>query len=174
MAFVRQAAGVSGPVPLADRPEGRRLLETIGKGDIVITAKLDRMFRSANDALGTLEELKDQSVALHMIDLGGDVTGNGISKMVFTILAAVAEGERDRIRDAKRHLAAQGVFGGGRRPFGFDIVQDGDVQRMVPNAPEQAVIERMKSMRANGATYREIGGVVGLHGRTVQRILDRA
>ena len=94
--------------------------------------------------------------------------------MVFTILAAVAEGERDRIRDAKRHLAAQGVFGGGRRPFGFDIVQDGDVQRMVPNATEQAVIERMKAMRANGATYREIGGEVGLHGRTVQRILDRA
>jgi DNA invertase Pin-like site-specific DNA recombinase len=171
-------AGVSGSVPFADRPEGRRLLETIGKGDIVITAKLDRMFRSAADALVTLEELKGQGVALHMIDLGGDVTGNGISKMVFTILAAVAEGERDRIRerirDAKRHLAAQGVFGGGRRPFGFDIVQDGDVQRMVPNAPEQAVIERMKSMRANGATYREIGGAVGLHGRTVQRILDRA
>ena len=178
MAFVRQAAGVSGPVPLADRPEGQRLLETIGKGDIVITAKLDRMFRSAADALVTLEELKGQGVALHMIDLGGDVTGNGISKMVFTILAAVAEGERDRIRerirDAKRHLAAQGVFGGGRRPFGFDIVQDGDVQRMVPNAPEQVVIERMKSMRANGATYREIGGEVGMYARTVQRILDRA
>jgi hypothetical protein len=32
----------------------------------------------------------------------------------------------------------------------------------------------MKSMRANGATYREIGGEVGLHGRIVQRILDRA
>ena len=170
-------AGVSGSVPLADRPEGHRLLETIGKGDIVITAKLDRMFRSAADALVTLEELKGQGVALHMIDLGGDVTGNGISKMVFTILAAVAEGERDRIRerirDAKRHLAAQGVFGGGRRPFGFDIVQDGGVQRMVPNATEQAVIERMKSMRANGATYRDIGGEVGMHGRTVQRILDR-
>ena len=107
-------AGVSGSVPLADRPEGHRLLETIGKGDIVITAKLDRMFRSAADALVTLEELKGQGVALHMIDLGGDVTGNGISKMVFTILAAVAEGERDRIRerirDAKRHLALQGVF----------------------------------------------------------------
>jgi DNA invertase Pin-like site-specific DNA recombinase len=56
-----------------------------------------------------LEELKEQGVGLHMIDLGGDVIGNGVSKMVFTILAAVAEGERDRlrerIRDAKRHLA---------------------------------------------------------------------
>jgi hypothetical protein len=38
------------------------------------------VFRSAADALVTLEELKGQGVALHMIDLGGDVTGNGISK----------------------------------------------------------------------------------------------
>jgi DNA invertase Pin-like site-specific DNA recombinase len=174
--FVERA--VSGSVPLADRPEGQRLLAAAGKGDIIVTAKLDRAFRSAADALAVLEEFKDQGIALHMIDLGGDVTGNGISKMVFTILAAVAEGERDRIteriRDAKRHLTSQGVFSGGRKPFGFDIVQDGDVQRMVPNAAEQSVIERMKAMRAAGATYRAIGGEVGMFGRTVQRILDRA
>jgi len=35
-----------------------------GKGDIVITAKLDRMFRSAADALVTLGEMKSQGVAL--------------------------------------------------------------------------------------------------------------
>jgi putative DNA-invertase from lambdoid prophage Rac len=100
--------GVSGSVPLAERPEGKRLLEVVEKGDVIITAKLDRAFRSAADALGTLEEMKDQGVGLHMIDLGGDVTGNGISKLVFTILSAVAENERDRIRerirDVKRHL----------------------------------------------------------------------
>ena len=39
----------------------------------------------ARSAYVTLEE-----------DLGGDVTGNGISKLVFTILSAVAENERDR------------------------------------------------------------------------------
>jgi len=170
-------AGVSGSVPLADRPEGRRLIEAVSTGAVVITAKLDRMFRSAADALVTLEEFKDQGVALHMIDLGGDVTGNGISKMVFTILAAVAEGERDRIRerirDAKRHLAAQGVFSGGKRPFGFDIVQAGEISRLVPNADEQAVIERMKSMRASGATYRAIGAAIGKGPKTVQRILER-
>ena len=90
-------AGVSGSVPLADRPEGRRMLTALQPGDVVITPKLDRAFRSAADALGTLEQLKEDSVGLHMIDLGGDVTGNGISKLVFTILSAVAENERDRI-----------------------------------------------------------------------------
>jgi putative DNA-invertase from lambdoid prophage Rac len=173
--FVERA--VSGSTPLADRPEGKRLLATIGKGDVIVSAKLDRAFRSAADALAVLEELKDQGVGLHLIDLGGDVCGNGISKMVFTILAAVAEGERDRIRerirDAKRHLTSQGVFSGGSRPFGYDIVLDGEISRMVPNAAEMAVIERMQAMRKDGATYRAIGAVTGHGPKSVQRILDR-
>jgi DNA invertase Pin-like site-specific DNA recombinase len=45
---------------------------------------------------------KDQAVDLHLIDLGGSVIANGVSKMVFTILAAVAEGERERIRERIR------------------------------------------------------------------------
>jgi DNA invertase Pin-like site-specific DNA recombinase len=170
-------AGVSGSVPLADRPEGQRMLAGLQAGDVVITAKLDRAFRSAADALGTLEQLKEDRVALHMIDLGGDVTGNGISKMVFTILAAVAEGERDRIRerirDAKRHLTSQGVFSGGKRPFGFDIVADGEISRLVPNAAEQAAIARMQAMRKERKTFREIGAAVGMGHKTVARVLER-
>ena len=169
--------GVSGSTPLADRPEGKRMLATVGKGDILVVAKLDRAFRSAADALTVLEELKDQGVGLHMIDLGGDVIGNGISKMVFTILAAVAEGERDRlrerIRDAKRHLSSQGVFSGGKRPFGYDIVLDGEVSRLVPNEAEMAVIDRMQAMRRHGATLRVIGAVTGHGPSSVRRILER-
>jgi DNA invertase Pin-like site-specific DNA recombinase len=167
-------AGVSGSVPLGEREAGAKLLSALRKGDVVITAKLDRMFRSASDALGTLEALKDQGVALHMIDLGGDVCGNGISKLVFTILSAVAENERDRIRerirDVKRHLASQGVYGGGKRPYGFDVV-DG---RLVPNATEQAMIASMKELRAGSSSYRAIGEAVKLPAMTVKRILDRA
>jgi DNA invertase Pin-like site-specific DNA recombinase len=43
--------------------------------------------------------LKKDKIGLHLIDLGGDVCGNSISKLVFTILSAVAENERDRIRE---------------------------------------------------------------------------
>jgi putative DNA-invertase from lambdoid prophage Rac len=51
------------------------------------------------DALDVLVKPKDRNVCPHMIDLAGDVAGNGISKLVFTILSAVAEAERDRIRE---------------------------------------------------------------------------
>src|SRR5438270_661247 len=49
--------GVSGSKPLRDRPEGARLLATLKEGDVLITPKLDRMFRSALDALNVLSQI---------------------------------------------------------------------------------------------------------------------
>src|SRR5689334_7369436 len=70
--------GVSGSKPLIERAAGGELLAILRAGDVVITPKLDRLFRSASDALRNLEHLKRLGVHLHMIDLGGDVTANGI------------------------------------------------------------------------------------------------
>jgi putative DNA-invertase from lambdoid prophage Rac len=64
--------GVSGSRPLRERPEGAALLAALQPGDTVITTKLDRMFRSAADALNVLDGIKAKGIALHMIDLGGD------------------------------------------------------------------------------------------------------
>jgi len=176
--------GVSGSMPLVDRPEGRRLLDRLQPGDIVITPKLDRMFRSALNALEVLQRLQAGGVSLHMIDLGGDVTGNGVSKLVFTILSAVAEAERDRIRerirDVKRDQAQRGRYLGGRRPrFGYRTIRDGDTLAVVENATEQVALSTMRRLRAEGASYQRIAELVAkAHGiqldqRQVNRILDR-
>jgi DNA invertase Pin-like site-specific DNA recombinase len=166
-------AGVSGSIPLSARAEGQRMLQMAKPTDRIVVAKLDRAFRSAADALANLEFLKQQSISLYMLDLGGDVCGNGISKLVFTILSAVAENERDRlrerIREVKRHLAAQGVYGGGKRPFGYTL-RNG---RLIPNSREQARIAEIRQLRGNGAKLRAIATQVGLSAMTVKRILDR-
>jgi putative DNA-invertase from lambdoid prophage Rac len=177
-------AGVSGSVPLAERPEGQRLLALLQAGDVLITARLDRTFRSASDALGTLEQLKDDKIGLHMIDLGGDVTGNGIGKLVFTILAAVAENARDaireRVREAKRYRVSQQLFNGGKRPFGFDVVGKKPDRRLVPNAHEQAALARGKALREEGASYRDVAQALAsefnmakLDAKSIQRMLAR-
>jgi len=57
------------------------------------------MFRSALDALKVVEDLKKRGIALHLLDLRGDISGNGLSKLFLTIAAAFAEAERDRIRE---------------------------------------------------------------------------
>lgn len=52
----------------------------------------------------------------------------------------------------KQLKKAQGKFTGGKRAFGYDVV-DG---MKVPREDEQVVIREMVRMRANGAGYRDI------------------
>ncbi|WP_428377967.1 recombinase family protein [Lichenicoccus sp.] len=172
--------GVSGSVPLIDRPQGSVLLAGLKQGDTVITAKLDRMFRSALDALGVLGELKARGVSLHMIDLGGDVTGNGISKLVFTILSAVAEAERDRIRErvsqVKEDQRGRGRYLGGKVPFGFMVGEDGS---LVPVVGQQAVICKAMALRADGHPLRAIQATLAADGHklsldALQRVVKGA
>jgi DNA invertase Pin-like site-specific DNA recombinase len=169
--------GMSGSVKLADRPEGARLLARLQPGDVIVTPRMDRMFRSSTDALVTLEELRKQRISLHMIDLGGDVLGNGVGKLVFTILAAVADNERERIREriieVKRDMASRGLHSGGERPFGYDIVPDGKLRRLVPNKEEQRTIAKMRKARDRGDSFRTIGKAFGKPPMTVRRILLR-
>jgi putative DNA-invertase from lambdoid prophage Rac len=176
--------GVSGSVPLHERPEGARLLASLQAGDVIVTPKLDRMFRSSNDALNVLEDLKQRRIALHMLDLGGDVTGldgNGNAKLIFTILAAVAETERDRIREriatVKADQRQRGHYLGGRVPFGYAVVEIGGDSVLQPLASEQAMIGTAKQLRAAGVSLRAIQGRLEAdHGRRVsldalQRVL---
>lgn len=149
-------AGVSGSVEFQERPEGARLFQSVEKGDLVIFPKLDRAFRNTRNALNVLHEFKERGVHAHFIDLGGDVTGNGIGAIVFTILSAFATFEKERIatriREVKQIKKAQGKFTGGRRAFGYEVV--GSVK--VPKADEQKVIRQMKALREGGMSYREL------------------
>jgi len=149
-------AGVSGSVEFQARPEGKRLYELVQAGDMIVFPKLDRAFRNTRNALNVLHEMKAKGVHIHFIDLGGDVTGNGIGAIVFTILAAFATFERERIatriREVKQLKMSQGKFTGGKRAFGYDVI---DCVK-VPRADEQEVITAMRSMRDSGASYRTI------------------
>jgi putative DNA-invertase from lambdoid prophage Rac len=175
-------AGVSGSIPFAGRLEGGRLLKLVKPGDIIVSPKLDRMFRSALDALQTIEALKRRKVSLWLLDLGGDVSGNGISEMMLTILAAVAQFERvrigERIREAKAHLRAQGRHQGGKRQFGTMIDETSPDRRLVPHPAEQAAIERIHTMRRDGASLMAIRDAMRDMGfpishETVRKVLTR-
>jgi putative DNA-invertase from lambdoid prophage Rac len=173
--------GVSGSVPLGDRPEGARLLSALQPGDTVIAAKLDRMFRSALDALNVIRDFQRQRISLWMLDLGGDVSGDGIAKLVLTILVAFAEFERERIgeriRDAKRHQRRSGQYLGGDRPFGWRVGEDGI---LIEDKAEQRALADMKEMRDTGNSFRTIAAQIKqTHGiqishQGVKRVLGRS
>jgi putative DNA-invertase from lambdoid prophage Rac len=158
--------GVSGSKPMDERPEGSALIRELRSDDVVITPKLDRMFRSALDALGVLNAMKAGGIHLYMLDLGNDdVTGNGVSRLVFTILSAVAEAERDRTREriteVKRDQKKRGRFLGGIAPFGFKKGETGD---LVPVPEQQAAIRKMKKLRDQGESLRSISAAMKASG----------
>jgi DNA invertase Pin-like site-specific DNA recombinase len=155
-------AGVSGSTPLAKRPEGSKLLRMVHSGDVVIAAKMDRVFRSALDALRTIEDFKRRNIALWLLDLG-DVSGNGVSELIDTVLAAVAQFERtlisERIKDAKRNLRRANKHQGGGRPFGWRFGKangHGRARELIPDPDEQAALADIVALRAQGKSLMAI------------------
>lgn len=157
--------GVSGSIPVQDRPVGGTLFARLQAGDVVIAAKLDRLFRSALDALRVVEDLKARGVKLHLLDLGGDIAGNGLSKLFLTIAAAFAEAERDRIRErvatVKADQKARGRYLGGKVPFGYEVGPEG---ALVPHKGQQDAIRSMVAMRRKGAALRSISAAMAERG----------
>lgn len=173
--------GVSGGIAWRERPQGGPLLLRLQRGDIVIAAKLDRVFRNSLDCLQTADDLQKRGVRLHLLDLGGDVTGNGLAKVFLTMAAAFAEFERDRIseriRDAKLAMRRQGRHLGGSRPFGYRVTAAGQLE---PDHHEQRALALLRTQRAAGASYRDLVRVlkdefaIKLSIEGVRRALDRA
>lgn len=148
--------GVSGNLEFESRPEGAKLFEKLISGDVLIFSKLDRAFRNTRNALNTLHELKLRGVSVHFIDLGGDVTNDGIGSVIFTILSAFATFERDRIatriREVKQVQKAEGKFLGGFTRFGYKVIQN----RLEKDKDQQKIIKEMKDMSRRGMSLRRI------------------
>jgi DNA invertase Pin-like site-specific DNA recombinase len=99
---------------LAHRTAWTRLLADAAQRrvDRVMVWKLDRAFRSTLHALGTLRDLEHAGVGFASLTQPELDTTSATGRLVFTILAAVSEMERelirDRVREGMRHAARQG------------------------------------------------------------------
>ena len=93
------------------------------------------------------------------------MTGNGIAKLVFTILSAVAEAERDRIREristVKADQRQRGRYLGGKVPFGFAPGSDGGLE---PVPAEQEAIALIRRLKAEGKALRPIAEAIAATG----------
>ncbi len=83
--------GVSGAV--ADRPGLTAALDHIGKGDVLVVWKLDRLGRSLSFLISLIEELRERGADFHSLSDGIDTTTAG-GQLVFHIMGALAEFER--------------------------------------------------------------------------------
>ncbi|MCU1670871.1 MAG: site-specific recombinase, invertase Pin, partial [Blastococcus sp.] len=86
--------GVSGK--LARRPELDACLDYLRPGDTLVITKLDRLGRSVKNLVDQVLDLGTRNVDLVVISQGIDTT-TPAGKLIFHVLAAIAEFERDLI-----------------------------------------------------------------------------
>lgn len=176
VAGVFEDLAVSGATPFGERPEGAKLWAQLQPGDVVCAAKLDRIFRSAEDALVTARQLKDRGVDLIVADLSVDpITQNGVGKLIFGVFAQFAQFERERIAErteaGRKAKKATGGYGGGRKPFGYDVVGEGREAKLQPNPKQQAAIADMVKWSDQGDSTRTIAAKVKeVHGMYVSHV----
>jgi DNA invertase Pin-like site-specific DNA recombinase len=80
-----------------DRPGLREALAACRRGDTLVVTKLDRLARSLPDARDIVDELTQRGVCLN---IGGSVhdPNDPVGRLLFNVLAMVAEFEADLIR----------------------------------------------------------------------------
>jgi DNA invertase Pin-like site-specific DNA recombinase len=151
---------------------------------VVVVARLDRLFRSVADAASVIADFDKKGIELVAIAEGFDMT-NPYGRAMAQMASVFDELERTMIRE-RTHGAmsvkrSRGERISGHAPFGWDFGLDG---RLVPNAREQKVIDRMRQLRAEGLSCRGIAarldgeGILPKRGRrwihtTVKSVLTR-
>lgn len=147
---------ISGFKPFEKRPGGGKAYEKLvtGEADHLVAIKLDRLFRNTGDAIAKATEFQKKSINLHLLDVSVD-TSTATGKMFFTVLAMLAQFERDITGERTKVVLDMKRKDGkvyNHTPFGFD--RDGD--RFIENPQEQKAIELIVKMRNNGDSFRDI------------------
>ncbi|WP_121628770.1 recombinase family protein [Poseidonibacter antarcticus] len=109
------------------RPGLENCLKALRKGDILFVWKLDRLGRNLKHLIATIEELAKNDIGFKVLNgQGVDIdTTTPAGKMIFSIFGALAEFERELIRErTKAGIAAARARGrrGGRK-FGLSKAQ---------------------------------------------------
>ena len=98
-----------------DRPELSKLLDRMTDGDTVVVESLSRLGRSTKDLIELMELF--QSKGVHLVSLKESIdTSTSTGKLLFTLMSAIAQFERDVIADRTREglnaARARGRMGG--------------------------------------------------------------
>jgi DNA invertase Pin-like site-specific DNA recombinase len=116
----------------SDRPQLAKMMAALQPGDIVLVTKLDRLGRSARELLDLIERIGKAGASFR--SLGDPLWDTSSSQgwLLSTLLAAIAEFERDLIRertgDGRKRAQAAGVKFG-RKPKLSDYQRQEAIKR---------------------------------------------
>lgn len=149
--------GVSGKVSAAQRPQFAKMLSQIRNGETLVVTKLDRLGRDAQDVGTTIKMLAARHIEVIVLQLGKLDLTSAAGKLMLTMLAAVAEMERDllveRTQSGLARVKAEGKTLG--RPT------------LTTNADRRSITEA----HTNGVSISALARIHNLSRATVMRIV---
>lgn len=137
-----------------NRPGFQQMMGEIKSGDTLIVTKLDRLARSAEDALTTARVLREKGIKVHILNIGM-IDNSSTGKLLFTILAAFAEFERDLI--VQRMLEGKEI-----------AKQNPDYREGRPKKFTKKALDHAMSLR-DTYTMKEISALTNIGERTLYR-----
>lgn len=140
-----------------DRPELRKLLDQLRKGDVLVVWKLDRLSRSLRDLLMLMEHIHEAKAGFRSLTEAIDTT-TAAGRMMMQMVGSFAEFERAMLRErTKAGLESARKQGriGGRRP------------KLLPQ--QQAEIVRM--VTKGKQTAADAARLFNVHPATISRLL---
>ena len=114
-----------------ERPGFQQMMDYVREGDIIYVASMDRMARNLDDLLSTTKLLQSKGITVHFLKenicLNPGAETSSMSKLIMSIMGAVAEFERSLIRERQREgillAKSRGVYKG-RKPIDPEKMQE--------------------------------------------------
>jgi DNA invertase Pin-like site-specific DNA recombinase len=162
-------AGISGK-RADNRPQLQAALDTVcNDGGVLVVYSLSRLARSTKDTIVISERLDNAGADLVSLSEKLDTT-SAAGKMVFRMMAVLAEFERDQVSErtcsamAHKKSICERV---GEIPFGYDLAADGIT--LVENADQLRAIELIHSLKEKGYSLRAIAEALDTAGVTTKK-----
>jgi DNA invertase Pin-like site-specific DNA recombinase len=159
--------GVSGvSVPLAERPQGRRLFDMLRAGDVLVVRWIDRLGRNYADVTDNVRKLIARGVTIRTVINGLTFDGTATDPMQMAVrdamlgfMAAMAQAQGEVTREAQRagiaHARADQAKYRGRKP-----------------AYSREQLDTVLAQLASGVGLSEAGRAAGMSRQAVYRIRE--
>lgn len=156
---------ISGSTQAMARPGFAAMLAKIRDGETLVVSKLDRLGRDALDVMTTVRLLADRNIRVIVHSLGGVDLTSPTGKLLVSMLAAVAEMERDllieRTRAGLERARSEGKVIG--RPFKTTPAQREQMRaRLASGASVSSVARAYNVSRATVISARAAGQSQGV------------
>jgi len=140
------------------RPQLDRVLAELRPGDTLVVWKLDRLGRSLRDLLDVAETLKERGIALRSLTEHID-TATAAGKMLYAVLGAVAQFERDVLRE--------------RTVAGMRAAKDRGEHIGRPAALKPSQVKEARTMLGRGESPSHVARVLRVGRSTLYRAIGR-